>query len=117
MNNLSPTKNQYALDVLKANKARFTGREYRILTLIAEHGAYDYRKGYEAADDCLPYLPSFAQRVAAKLAVCGLEIRAIPANDGTCRKKYALSQLAPDYKAAIKKTLDGFGFGIYGEAE
>ena len=118
-------QNQFALEVLNANKQRFTEKEFRTLKRIAEIGQFDYRKTYEAAADLLPYLPSFRQAVADRLAVIGLEIRSIPANDGTPRKLYSLVQLktgeavtAADQRiAATKKTLSGFGFGVYEVAE
>ncbi len=114
-------QNQFALEVLNANKQRFTEKEFRTLKRMAEHGQFDYRKTYEAADESLPYLPSFNQDVTDRLAGIGLEIRSIPANDGTCRKLYALVQAkagetAADQRiAATKKTLAGFGYGLYGE--
>ncbi len=125
MNKQLMNQNQFALDVLTANKQRFTGKEFRTLKRMAEHGQFDYRKTYEAADESLPYLPSFNQDVTDRLAGIGLEIRSIPANDGTCRKLYALVQLnageaftAADQRiAATKKTLSGFGFGVYEVAE
>lgn len=118
-------QNQFALEVLNANKQRFTEKEFRTLKRIAEIGQFDYRKTYEAAADLLPYLPSFRQAVADRLAAIGLEIRSIPANDGTPRKLYSLVQLktgeavtAADQRiAATKKTLSGFGFGVYEVAE
>ncbi len=114
MNNQQPTKNQFSLDVLAANKSHFTDREFRVLNRIAERGKFEYRKEYEAADGSLHYLPSFAQKVTDKLAAIGLKLDAIPANDGTCRKLYAL---IPDHAAATKAILDGFGFGVYGSAD
>lgn len=90
MHSLLINRNQFALDVLNANKQRFTEKEFRTLKRIAEIGQFDYRKNYEAADELLPYLPSFNQAVADKLAAIGLEISSIPANDGTGRKLYAL---------------------------
>jgi hypothetical protein len=125
MHSLLINRNQFALDVLNANKQRFTEKEFRTLKRIAEIGQFDYRKNYEAADELLPYLPSFNQAVADKLAAIGLEISSIPANDGTGRKLYALVQLkageavtaADQHKAATRKTLAGFGFGVYEVAE
>ena len=114
MNNQNPRKNQFARDMLAANKSRFSDREFHILSRIAERDKYEYRKEYEAADGSLPYLPSFAQKVTDKLAAIGLKLDAIPANDGTCRKLYAL---IPDHAAATKAILDGFGFGVYGSAD
>jgi len=115
MNNIAPTKNQFSLDVLAANKSHFTDREFRILNRIAERDKYGYRKEYEAADGSLPYLPSFAQRVSGKLAAIGLMMESIPANDGTCRKLYAITALKTDRVATTKAILDGFG--IYGRGE
>ncbi|MCK2070722.1 hypothetical protein [Aeromonas caviae] len=117
MSDVQPRNNQFARDMLAANKSRFSDREFHILSRIAERDKYEYRKEYEAADGSLPYLPSFAQRVADKLAAIGLELEAIPANDGTCRKLYALNPLKTDHAAATKAILDGFGFGVYGSAD
>ena len=114
MSDALPTTNQFARDMLAANKSRFSDREFHILSRIAERDKYEYRKEYEAADGSLPYLPSFAQKVTDKLAAIGLKLDAIPANDGTCRKLYAL---IPDHAAATKAILDGFGFGVYGSGE
>ncbi|MFQ2117939.1 hypothetical protein ACK334_16690 [Aeromonas veronii] len=114
MSDVQPRNNQFARDTLAANKSRFSDREFRILNRIAEHDKFEYRKEYEAADGSLPYLPSFAQKVTDKLAAIGLKLDAIPANDGTCRKLYAL---IPDHAAATKAILDGFGFGVYGSGE
>ena len=117
MNNQNPRKNQFARDILAANKSHFTDKEFRVLNRIAERGKFEYRKEYEAADGSLPYLPSFAQKVTDKLAAIGLELEAIPANDGTCRKLYALNPLKTDHAAATKAILDGFGFGVYGSGD
>lgn len=114
MSDALPTTNQFARDMLAANKSRFSDREFHILSRIAERDKYEYRKEYEAADGSLPYLPSFAQKVTDKLAAIGLKLESIPANDGTCRKLYAL---IPDRAAATKAILDGFGFGVYGSGD
>ena len=114
MSDALPTTNQFARDMLAANKSHFTDKEFRVLNRIAERGKFEYRKEYEAADGSLPYLPSFAQKVTDKLAAIGLKLDASPANDGTCRKLYAL---IPDHAAATKAILDGFGFGVYGSGE
>lgn len=116
-------QNQHVIDVLTANKGRFSAREFNILRGIAGRGKFEYRKELEAADRALPYLPSFVQKAAAKLAAIGLEVRAIPANDGTGRKLYALAPAKTDDNpaderiTATKKTLAGFGYGVYEVAE
>jgi|GEM_PF-6300717 hypothetical protein len=89
----------YVQAILEANKARFTIKQYQALMTIAKHKRYDYRKHYESQDHRIPYLPSFKQRVEVKLAVIGLCIDSISANDGSSCRLYSiipLKQNAPD---------------------
>ena len=108
MSEVQPRHNKFARDILVANKSRFSDREFRILNRIAERDKYEYRKEYEAADGSLPYLPSFAQRVVDKLAAIGLKLEAIPANDGTCRKLYALIPLKTHHSTVTQAILAVF---------
>ncbi len=82
-------KHNFALSVLKLNKDRFTKIQFGALMTIAIN-PFDYRKKYEEGDYRIPYLPSFRQQIEDKLAAIGLEIRSIPANDGTARKRYSI---------------------------
>ncbi|MGU5717272.1 hypothetical protein [Aeromonas taiwanensis] len=104
----------YVIEVLTANKERFTARQYRTLMQIAEHGRYEYRKSFESLDSALPYLPSFVQGVSDKLAAIGLEIESIPANDGSRRRLYSIRLIRRDHAEAIRTVCNSFGFGIYG---
>lgn len=107
----------YVIEVLTANKERFTARQYRTLMQIAEHGRYEYRKSFESLDSALPYLPSFVQGVSDKLAAIGLEIESIPANDGSRRRLYSIRQIRRDHAKAIRTVCNAFGFGIYGSGD
>lgn len=85
-------KHNFVLSVLKLNQSRFTKIQYGALMAIAIN-PFDYRKSYEEGDYRIPYLPSFRQQIEGKLAIIGLEIFDMPANDGTHRKLYALKSI------------------------
>lgn len=85
--------------VLRANQKRFTAKQFQALMTLAKHGRYDYRKNYESQDYRIYYLPSFKQGVESKLALIGLCIESISANDGSSCKLYSIIPLkenAPD---------------------
>ncbi len=82
-------KHNFALSLLKLNKDRFTKIQFEALMVLVRH-PFDYRKKYEEGNYRIPYLPSFRQQVESKLAVIGLEMLSISANDGTARKRYAI---------------------------
>lgn len=103
----------YVIEVLIANKDRFTARQYRTLMQIAEHGRYEYRKSFESLDSALPYLPSFVQGVGDKLAAIGLEIESIPANDGSRRRLYSIRLIRRDHAKDVRIACDAFGYGLY----
>ncbi|HCE3512122.1 TPA: hypothetical protein NG630_004425 [Vibrio parahaemolyticus] len=85
------TSKPLTLEILEANKKRFTSKQFSALkTISLWPNGFDYRKSIESKEFRIPYLPSFRQQVERKLALIGLEILSIPANDGTCCKLYAL---------------------------
>lgn len=85
------TSKPLTLEILEANKKRFTSKQFLALKTIALWpNGYDYRKAIESKEFRIPYLPAFRQSIENKLTAIGLEILSIPANDGTCRKLYAL---------------------------
>lgn len=85
------TSKPLTLEILEANKKRFTSKQFSALRTIASWPrGYDYRKAIESKEPRIPYLPSFRQSLENKLALIGLEISSIPANDGTPCKLYAL---------------------------
>jgi hypothetical protein len=79
------------LEILETNRKHFTSKQFLALKTVALWpNGFDYRKNVEAGETRIPYLPSFYQGIKSKLSLIGLDIIAIPANDGTRCKLYAL---------------------------
>lgn len=98
-------KHNYALSKLRAHKHLFTRTQYLALTTLAKYERYAYRKEIEQSEPKIAYLPSFIQvdkAITKRLAVIGLYLDAIPANDGTSRKLYALRALPNEFSRTVE---------------
>ena len=82
-------KDNFVASLLDTNKKLFTKNQFEALMTVVRN-PFDFRKKYEERNYRITYLPNLNQRVESKLAVIGLEMLRVPANDGTGRKRYAI---------------------------